>query len=298
MLDQAHTLRKLVESAAPAAPAAFPAPPMIVVTGGRAKVGSTTVAVNLAAVLADQGERVVLVDAAPHDAGVEQIAGGLAIERSISEVVAGGCRAAEALAPGPAGTLVLAHRRSEAAHLDCSRRGQQRLLAGLQSLQEEASLLVIDTGSGLTPWTRRFWLRARLVLAVTTTDDLALMDCYALVKRSMADGIAADLRVLANQCDSDAIASDVYGRLSNACQRFLSQRIRTLPPLPTYRPDDSPGGRAVARVWEAPNTAFGHAALWLGQAVSAAMENGEATAVNATCGARVPREFSRNTARC
>ena len=65
MLDQADKLRRVDSIAVPAAPhACRPGPPMIVVAGGRAGVGATTVAVNLAAVLADRGERVVLVDAA------------------------------------------------------------------------------------------------------------------------------------------------------------------------------------------------------------------------------------------
>ena len=52
-------------------------------------------------------------------------------------------------------------------------------------------VIVVDAGSGLTPWTRRFWLRAQLVLLVTTTDDAAVMDAYAAIKLSVADATAA-----------------------------------------------------------------------------------------------------------
>ena len=50
-------------------------PPMVVVTGGRAGVGATTVAVNLAAVLADRGERVLVVDAAEERSNLAESAG-------------------------------------------------------------------------------------------------------------------------------------------------------------------------------------------------------------------------------
>ena len=63
MTDQAEKLRALIHTA-PAAEAAVGALPMIVVSGCRAGVGATTVALNLAAVLADRGERVLLVDGA------------------------------------------------------------------------------------------------------------------------------------------------------------------------------------------------------------------------------------------
>src|SRR5688500_10749847 len=75
MSDQAFKLRALIQRAAPAAPVAPVGLPMIVVSGGRAGVGATTVAVNLAAVLADRGEQVALVDAAGPDGNMDAMAG-------------------------------------------------------------------------------------------------------------------------------------------------------------------------------------------------------------------------------
>jgi len=75
MPDQAAKLRQVIDTAMPCAPAVATGPPMIVVTGGRAGVGTTTVAVNLAAVLADRGERVLLVEAAEQRANMREIAG-------------------------------------------------------------------------------------------------------------------------------------------------------------------------------------------------------------------------------
>jgi flagellar biosynthesis protein FlhG len=273
MVDQANSLRRLIETAVPEGTAAAPGVPMVVVAGGRAGVGATTVAVNLAAVLADRGEQVVLVDAAQQAPNVAEVArAGAAIEHSLADVMCGSCSAADALAPGPCGSLLLAHRRGGKTTFDVSRHAQQRLFTGLQSLGKDASVLVVDTGSGLTPWTRRFWLRAGVVVLVTTTDDLALMDSYSLVKRAAADGIKAEIRVLANQCEGDASACDAYGRLSSACQRFFSRRVQSLPALPRFTADDQLRSQAFPRVWESPNTPFGHAALWLGRAVSEVLE--------------------------
>jgi flagellar biosynthesis protein FlhG len=273
MLDQAHTLRRLVESATTETlrDERF-SPPMIVVAGGRRGVGATTVAANIAAVLADQDEHVVLVDGAARDGDLAQAAGlSAAVQRTLDEVIVGECSAAEALAPGPAGTLVLAQRRSRQASLDTSRSAQQRLFGQLQSLESEAGLLVVDVGSGASPWMRRFWLRAELVIVVTTTDDLALLDTYALIKQNIGDGIDAEIRVLASQCDSDAIAGEAYGRLTNACRQFLSHTVRALPALPRDLPAAS--SRAIGRVWERPDSPFGHAVMWLGRAVGDVMRD-------------------------
>ena len=273
MPDQADKLRELVHGAPPPERDDAPGPPMIVVTGGKGGVGATTVAVNLAAVLGDRGQRVVLVDAARQHADLAQVAGvGPISGGTVADILAGKCSAADALTPGPAGTLLLANRWAPKSSPDFSRHAQHRLLAELQTLGDVTDLLVVDAGSGLTPWTRRFWLRARLVVAVATTDDVAVMDTYAAIKLSAADATAADVRVLANQCDSDAITDDVQRRLTTACQRFLGRNVPALPALPRHM---TIGTACVPRVWEAPNSPFGHAVLWLGHAVADVLANHE-----------------------
>jgi flagellar biosynthesis protein FlhG len=273
MLDQAHTLRKLVQSAPAAARRERFSPAMVVVAGGRPGVGATTVAASLGAVLANQGERVVLVDGAQHDGNLAQVAGaGAAIQRSVDEMIAGECSATEALAPGPVGTLLLGNRRPGKKALDTSRPSQQRLFAELQSLEPEADLLVVDAGSGASPWMRRFWLRAELVIVVTTPDDLALLDTYALIKQNVGEGVGGAICLLANQCDSDAIAGEAYRRLSSACDRFLSRAVHGLPALPRHVLARASDVQEIPRVWERPNSPFGHAVMWLGRAVEDAMK--------------------------
>jgi flagellar biosynthesis protein FlhG len=284
MLDQAHTLRQLVQTAPTSVRRPRFSPLMIVVAGGRTGVGTTTVTANLGAVLADRGERVVLVDGAEHDGNLAQLAGvGPAIGHSIDDIIAGRCSAAEALAPGPAGSLILAQARVRHAGLDTSRPAQQRLLAELQTLEPDASLFVVDAGSGASPWMRRFWLRAELVIVVTSTEDLALLDSYALVKQNIGEGVDADIRVLANQCQHEAKAVEACGRLTNACQRFLSRTVRALPALPRHAPGDMAGDRGIPRVWERPDSPFGHAVMWLGKAVEDVMMNARAVEAGPAC---------------
>jgi hypothetical protein len=108
-----------------------------------------------------------------------------------------------------------------------------------------------------------------------------VMDTYAAVKRCTADAIDTNLRVLANQCDSDAMARAVYSRLSVACQRFLSRSLQTLPPLPMHSAERRFGACTLPRVWECANAPFGRAVLWLGQAVSAFLPCANAADVTA-----------------
>ncbi len=141
----------------------------------------------------------------------------------------------------------------------------------LRTLDSCADLLVVDAGSGLTQWTRRFWQQARLVLLVTTADDAAIMDTYAAIKRARHERISADVRMLANQHDRDDVAEVVQRRLATACQQFLGCDLRHMPSLPLHGITGLASPGFSPRVWEAPDSPFGHAVLWLGRAVADAL---------------------------
>jgi flagellar biosynthesis protein FlhG len=279
MSDQADSLRQLIQVADPPRPYTAPATPVVAVTGAQTGVGATTVAVNLSAVLADRGERVLLVDMAGGTSNMAELAGvnRRQLRHTLSDVLHGGCSAADAVADGPAGMKVLAARghaspaRERAfrkGRTNCaafSRRAQQRLVDALESLAGGFDLVLIDLGAGLNPGTRRFWLHAQLVLLVTIADSSALLATYATIKHSVADGIGPDIRLVVNRCDESS-AAEAHRRLSGACARFLGRTPAGMPPLPQCL--DHADLPSPLRVWEKPDNSFGHAMLWLGRAVS------------------------------
>src|SRR5882762_1557365 len=111
MSDQAEKLRRLTKDAC-AEPCAEPAPlPMVVVAGARNGVGATTVAVNLAAAIADRGARVLVVDAAEGGNALADMAGiARDVEHCAADVMNGKCGVADAVVDGPMGLRVLANR--------------------------------------------------------------------------------------------------------------------------------------------------------------------------------------------
>lgn len=287
MSNQADKLRELIQAAPAMRAEAVSHVPMIVVAGGKAGVGATTVAVNSASALADRGERVLLIDASEHG-DLADVAGiGREFDYSLADVMSGKCGVAEAMVRGPAGMRVLAKRSrvrrgglgiasAPADAATCGSRGaQQRLLTELESLRGEIDIVIVDAGHGLTAWTRRLCLRAQLMILVTTTDDAALLDTYAALKLSSADSICPTWSLVVNRFDSDAAAEHAHRRITNACQRFLSLRIEALPGLPRER---------TPRLWEAANSPFGHAVLWLGRAVSDALAETIPSACATACG--------------
>jgi flagellar biosynthesis protein FlhG len=236
----------------------------MVVTGGKGGVGATTVALNLAVALTHAGCRTALVDAAPyadiaHLAGIDNSGG-----QCLDDVIAGTCEITEALHSGPAGIGVLAGRAASPESPDRSPRAADRLLSRLPALAAHVDAVVIDSGNGMTPWSRAFWQRAGLVLLVTTPDDTAVMDAYATIKRLGTDDGAADIRVLVNQCDDAAAAADAQRRIADACRRFLSRTIGRAPRLPRHDADRR-GGSEPLSAWHLPSSTFGRSVNQLGR---------------------------------
>jgi flagellar biosynthesis protein FlhG len=264
MADQADKLRQLIASAVPSAENETACPPMIVVTGGKGGVGTSTVALNLAAALTHNGHRTVLADLAKH-ADLAQLAG---IETegasTVADIVEGNCSAMDALQPGPAGMLLLAGRWAPADAPDLSSQALSHLLGRLSELRDCADVLVIDSGSGMTNWTHRLWQRASLVLLVTTVEDVGIMDAYATIKQADTGACSPEIRVLVNRFEFATAAADAERRIAAACRRFLGRTIRPAPRLPRYEEPDA-AGQIKPRAWESPKSQFGRSVYQLGR---------------------------------
>jgi flagellar biosynthesis protein FlhG len=229
------------------------------------------VAVNVAAALADHGARILIVDAAGERSNLVEIAGvRLTGEFTLEDALAGRCKVADAVVAGPGGAKLLAARGRVSERRGDATTGHKELLAALKSLRGAFDLMVIDAGSGLSRMARRLWLRAQLVLLVTTSEDGAVMDAYAAMKRHVVgarDATCENIRLLVNQAESDRGAADAHRRLTNCCQRFLGQGVAALPALPRWADCEDASPCWHPRVWETPNSQFGHAVLWLGRAI-------------------------------
>lgn len=174
--DQADALRSL---------AGRDGPPLIAVVGAKGGVGASTVALAIAAALADEG-------AAALDAHFGQA--DLACVRQLwwphasLDLVA----IADLLIDAPVAP------RADAVD------GLLEELAG-----RSESTVVVDAGPASSPWARALAPRARRTLLVATPDRLAALNAYAAAKRLRADGV--EPWIVWNGC-ADAAAADAAQR--------------------------------------------------------------------------------------
>ncbi len=231
MHDQADELRLLARRWAAEIKSADDAPRKIVVSAGKGGVGTTTIAVNLAAALARQGCRTVLVDADFSGADAALLCG-VESRDTIADVLSGRRSVHEVLHPGPAGMQFVPGIWSPGSIPDCSPPAQQRLLREIDRLGRHADVVVLDAGSGLNHVVQRFWQAADDVLAVTTVEAVSIMDAYAAIKLLLADRPSVTVRTLVNQSPQVDVAAGVHARIAHACQRFLNKRIYTCGSIP------------------------------------------------------------------
>jgi flagellar biosynthesis protein FlhG len=197
----------------------------VVVVGGKGGVGTTTLAIHLATALARDGYRGVLVDA---DLQAPDVAAylGLDPDSGLGDVLAGYRAIHEALIPGPAGLQILCGRFQDGLTGDPDA-GQTLIDEHLALLAPHADVLVVDAGNGARRSLAGLWRAADEIVLVTTPDDIALLDCYAVVKRYWPV-TRGRLWAVVNQWTDPRLAAEAHQRLQTACRRFLGATVELL----------------------------------------------------------------------
>lgn len=255
-MDQATQLRKLaLHSAEQTAYGHSASPRLIVVSGGKPGVGTTTLAVNLAVALAGSKDRIALVDASVYRSGVAPLCG-LKTERGIADVLSARSTIDEALYPGPSGVLVLAGRGESVKQSEYGATAQSRLLRQIKRMGCRTDTVILDAGSGSNEVVRRYWQAADLVVLLTATDDMSVMDSYAAIKRLSSSDENPPIRIVVNHAPSEMAAMLAFERIAKSCQQFLGHKTELLAHLPHDIQADVSARQATPFVIGAPRSSI------------------------------------------
>src|SRR5688572_2823429 len=220
-VDQATHLRSLVQgSSAPADAGAGAAMPprrqratVVAITSGKGGVGKSNVAVNLAITLAGAGKRVTLLDADLGLANADVLCN-VDLRTNLSHVIARKKELSDVLVKAPGGFNLIGGASGLARMADLTDDDRQRLVDALGELEQQADVILIDTGAGISPNVLSFTRAADHVLVVTTPEPTAITDAYAVIKVISRDGTDRRLSLLVNQARSPAEARVVYERIA------------------------------------------------------------------------------------
>lgn len=193
----------------------------ISVTSGKGGVGKTTLIANLALTLSQQGHRVLILDGDLGLANVD-VMYGLRATHSLDSVLRGERHIKDIiveispnvfLIPGGGGIYELQN---------LTPIEKQVILDQVSELQEPFDYMLIDTASGINDNVLYLNAAAQEILVVVTPEPASLTDAYALIKVLNKKFKETHFSVVANMVQDEAEALQVFRRLSDVAQRFLS----------------------------------------------------------------------------
>jgi flagellar biosynthesis protein FlhG len=218
-MDQAQSLRHLASRKRP--PSA-PAPPLrtFAVTSGKGGVGKTSITVNLALALAQQGRKVLIIDADLGLANVDVMLG-LNPLYTINDVIAGRKSLAEVIVQGPGGVQILPAASGITELTSLTQEEKLIIMQELEEFETMADVVIIDTAAGISDTVLYFNLAAQDRLVVATDEPTSLTDAYALIKVMYTQHQERSFKLVVNNVANEAAAKGVYRKLSMAADHFL-----------------------------------------------------------------------------
>ncbi len=192
----------------------------IAIASGKGGVGKTHLTVSLAVILANRGQRVLVVDA---DLGLANADLFLECtpEFGLKHVVSGQVSIEDALVESPLGVTLLSGVSDPTRDLSLESHEKLALLAALSSISHRFDVVLIDTSGGITDTSLFFCQGADEVLVVTTPEPTSLADSYALIRALVKRARQPRVSLVVNQCVNERVARAVHERLTGLSQRFL-----------------------------------------------------------------------------
>lgn len=200
---------------------------VIAVTSGKGGVGKTNFTVNLGIKFAQMGLRVVIIDADLGLANVDVVMGKMS-KYNLSDVINSNKNILEILEEGYEGVKFVSGGSGVQELVKLNRTQLVDLLMKLGRLDEEADIILIDTGAGLSENVISFVHAAREVILVTTPEPTSITDAYALIKTITHKDKTKNIKVVVNRADNAAEAFNILDKLNVVTQKFLGVRLQKL----------------------------------------------------------------------
>lgn len=209
-----------------------PPPQVIGIASGKGGVGKTTVAINLAVALQQQGYRVMLLDA---DLGLAnaQIALGCKTPYNLGHLLRGEKTLAETITTTPQGIRLVpgASGLRELAGLDIPQVAS--IINAFSELDEPVDYLIVDLAPGITEPVVAFMAACQRRFVVVTDQPASIADAYGLIKVMAIEEELDEIYLIPNIVPSQADGQRLFKRLNELCNLFLHKSIKPLPAIET-----------------------------------------------------------------
>ncbi len=231
-MDQADKLREKVEQLKEQAPSAR----VITVTSGKGGVGKTSLSVNLALQMQQEGKKVVILDADFGLANVE-IMFGIRPQYNLADLIYNGKSIEEIITQGPNGVGFISGGSGVQDLVNLDKEKLQKLIAKLVKLDSLYDVIIIDTGAGIADSVIEFVLSSPEVLLVVTPEPTSITDAYSLLKavnrKKEFNREQKSIKVVANCVSGEEEATEIFDKISVVVSKFLNIQLEYLGYIPT-----------------------------------------------------------------
>jgi flagellar biosynthesis protein FlhG len=194
------------------------------VTSGKGGVGKTFVSANLAAALAAQGQRVLVLDADLGLANLDVVLN-LFPKITLHDVFTGKYTLEQAIVPAPGGFSVLLAGSGMVEYSRLTPEVREQLVDVVGQVRPRFDRILLDTGAGISDVVLYTVSLADEVLVVTTPEPTALTDAYATIKVLASLQGRRDLRLLVNQVNRAGDGRTIRGQLQQVVDRYVSPAL-------------------------------------------------------------------------
>jgi len=239
-MDQADELRKKVELLKEQVSSSR----VIAVTSGKGGVGKTSISVNLALQLQEQGKKVVILDADFGLANVEVMLG-IRPQYNLADLIFKNKSIEEIITEGPMGIGFISGGSGVQDLVNLDKEKLKKLIAKLVKLDSLYDIVIIDTGAGISDSVIEFVLSSPEVLLVVTPEPTSITDAYSLLKavnrKKEFDREQKSIKVITNRVENMEEGKEIYDKISIVVTKFLNIQLEYL----GYIPQDKKVANAV-----------------------------------------------------
>ena len=204
---------------------------VIAITSGKGGVGKSNISVNLAVALAQEGQKVLVMDADLGLANIDVLLG-LSPTYNLAHVINGECTLEDTLIDGPAGIKIIPASSGTRSMADLSPAENAGIIRAFSELTIPVDTLIIDTAAGLSESVVSYIRAAREVIVVVCDEPASITDAYALIKVMNKDFNVQRFHVLANQAHSIQQGRELYMKLDRVAEKYLDVTLDFIGSVP------------------------------------------------------------------